>query len=861
MSRTPSLVLRSLLARPSRTLLTTFGIALGVAVILAISITNLSTIEAVTALFNEASGKANLVVTSSNAGKQGFPADILRRITTVANVKAAIPSLRAETLLADEVSPDQVGMSFFGAVASRLVLYGIDPTLDTQVREYQVVAGQFLPGDLDTYNIVLVKDYANENEIQLGDDVELVTPGGVDTFRVVGLISREGAGQINNGAFGVVPLGVAQTTFDRAGELDQIDILATAQAASGVGLDDLKAVLQARLGDEYAVIYPAAQGKRVTQMLDVYRIGLSFFSVIALFVGTFLIYNAFSMTVIERTREIGVLRAVGMTRRQVMRQILTEAGILGVVGAILGVVGGFLLSYGFIRVMEYVLAQEVRDIRVPLDGLVTSVSVGMFATLVAAAIPVWQAGHVSPLEAVRIRGSSREGWVMRHGWILGAALVLVSFILLYDNPLPAAIREQLANSAVFTLFVGATLLIPVTVGAWERLARPLVRRVYGNEGQLGSSNIQRAKLRTTLTVAALMVGVAMLLSIQAMTDAFKHDIQAWIDVYIGGDLYIHSSLPMRTEFGARLEAVEGAAAVTPIRYLDVAVLKPGGGEEDVAFMAVDPPSYRRVTSFVFAANQGDPDQLMDRLAAGDVVFVSSVLAGKYELQQGDMLRLKTRRGQRDFEVGAVVVDFYNQGLVIEGSYRDMQRYFQVGDTSVFLMKLQPGHATQAVEDRIDRLYGKSRHLTIESNEAIKARVLRLTVQSFSLFDVVAVIGIVVASLGVVNTLTMNVLERTQEIGMLRGVGMTRRQISKMILAEAAMMGGIGGIFGLGFGLFLSRLFLTSAATMQGYNLTYVVPTQGIVIGLLISLLVSQLAAVWPARRAASVGIIEAIQYE
>jgi putative ABC transport system permease protein len=127
--------------------------------------------------------------------------------------------------------------------------------------------------------------------------------------------------------------------------------------------------------------------------------------------------------------------------------------------------------------------------------------------------------------------------------------------------------------------------------------------------------------------------------------------------------------------------------------------------------------------------------------------------------------------------------------------------------------------------------------------------------------VVALIGMIVASLGVVNTLTMNVLERTQEIGMLRAVGMTQGQVSKMILAEAGTMGVIGGIFGLVFGLFLSRLFLTSASTMQGYNLTYVVPTKGIVVGLLISILLSQVAAIWPARRAARINIIEAIQYE
>jgi putative ABC transport system permease protein len=215
----------------------------------------------------------------------------------------------------------------------------------------------------------------------------------------------------------------------------------------------------------------------------------------------------------------------------------------------------------------------------------------------------------------------------------------------------------------------------------------------------------------------------------------------------------------------------------------------------------------------------------------------------------------------EFEVAGVVIDFMNRGMVVEGSWTDLRRYFGINDVSAFLVKLQDGEDLAAAEQRIETLYGVRYHLTMESNESIKERVLTLVGQAFSLFDVVALIGMIVASLGVVNTLTMNVLERTKEIGMLRGVGMTRRQVAKMILAEAGMIGAVGGVFGLAFGLFLSHLFLTSPSTMQGYKLTYVVPTEGILIGLLLALLISQIAALWPARRAAGIRIVEAIQYE
>jgi putative ABC transport system permease protein len=215
----------------------------------------------------------------------------------------------------------------------------------------------------------------------------------------------------------------------------------------------------------------------------------------------------------------------------------------------------------------------------------------------------------------------------------------------------------------------------------------------------------------------------------------------------------------------------------------------------------------------------------------------------------------------EFEIAAIVVDYYNHGNVIEGSRRDMRRYFRLQDVSTFLLKVEPGYSPEQVQEHIDRVYGDRHHLTIESNRAIKSRALNLTAQAFSLFDVLGLISLIVAALGVVNTLSMNVLERTQEIGMLRGIGMTRRQVRKMILAEAGMMGLIGGVFGLAFGLFLSRVLLMATEVMQGYKLTYVLPTEGILVGLLIALVVSQLAAVWPARRAARITIIEAIQCE
>jgi putative ABC transport system permease protein len=852
--------MRSLLSRPLRSALTLFGIVFGVAVILAISITNRSAMATIMTVFNETSGKAHLVVTSATSA-EGLPEGASRRSAALAGVQVAVPIVQAQSALADSQEGGQVDLRSFGSMTVGLLIYGIIPAQDSLVREYQLVDGRFLDAGEKAYEIVLVKSFAEDKDIAVGQDVAIRTPMGVESLRVVGLIAREGAGKLNNGAFGVVPLATVQDVFGRGTDIDQIDIVAQPGSDDTRSLDLLKEELQARLGDGYLVTYPAARGRRVAQMLDGYQIGLSMFSAIALFVGAFLIFNTFSMTVVERTREIGMTRALGMTRQQVMLQILAEASILAASGVIVGVGAGLLLSRGLTQVMALMLAQEVQSVPVPIiEGVLPSVLVGVVVTLLAASIPAWQASRISPLEALRVRSQERRNWFIERGWMAGLGLLFLS-LAFYALPINSARQSGLQSLGVLGLLLSGVLLIPATVNVWHRVLRGGIGKVYGNEGRIGSGNIERSKSRTTLTVAALMIGVAMVLSIRAISDAFATDITDWMEKYVGGDLLVTSDVAMRPDLARGLEAMPGVQAVTPIRYFDVTLRTGPSDAEEIAFAAIEPETYTAVTGYTFAADQGDPKALMEQLARGDSVFVSSILAEQHGLKQGDDIYLETRRGRQAFNVAATIVDYFNQGLVIHGSWRDMRRYFGHNDVSAFLVKLQPGYLYADVAQRLDDLYATRRHLTIESNEGLRNQASGLLAQTSIMFDVLALIAMIVAAFGIVNTLTMNVLERTREIGMLRSLGMTRWQIGKMLLAEAGTMGVIGGVFGLVFGLLLSRTLLDSINAMTGYGLSFVLPVDGIIVGLVLSLVVSQLAALWPARRAARLRIIDAIQFE
>ena len=352
----------------------------------------------------------------------------------------------------------------------------------------------------------------------------------------------------------------------------------------------------------------------------------------------------------------------------------------------------------------------------------------------------------------------------------------------------------------------------------------------------------------------------MIVVTRTITDSFRGDLETWVRAYIGGDLFITSSSEMDASLGRQLEVVPGVAAVAPVRYLETAWAR-AEGDVPLMLMATDPQAYARVTRFALADASQDQRQVVAQLDAGDSVLISGVVAEKYGVTVGDTVILRTARGPRDFRIAGQIVDFSNQGLVVQTSWLDMRKYFGQSRASVFLVKVQSGASIANVRQDIDEAYGRRYHLTIESNVALVQRVLQLMEQASGMFDVMALIAMLVAAFGVVNTLTVSVIERTQEIGMLRSVGMTGRQVVSMVLAEAGLMGLVGGGLGIVLGLLLSRIFLLAMGAMSGYRLTFVIPWQGLLAGLLSAWLVTQLAAALPARRAIRIRLLEAIQYE
>lgn len=845
------LAFRNLWVRKTRTLITASGILLGVSAMLAVSVMSASTAQSLKDFFAQSSGRANLTISDAGRSGEGFPYRTLHRVQSFTGVGDAVAMTTNRVLLLAKDKP------------VTLTVIGIDPETDRRVRTYKIVSGRFLWPREKAHNILLVAKYAADHKVALGDTLTLALPSGADEkFTVIGLIGDEGAGRLNSGSVGFVNLGVAETVFERGSRLDQIDLVAQLDLANASErLKALKDDLQNTLGDKYVVAFPAATGESVSQALSGLNMGLGIFSVIALFVGMLLIYNTFAMTVAERTREIGMLRSLGATKRQVLSLVMSEAAFLGVIGVGLGVGGGLLLSVPLVKLMGSLVGLPLESFVISTDGLIQAVVVGLITTLIAAFLPAWQASRISPTEALRARAGGREGFLLRHGWKIGLALLVVA-------TLDGANIIRLGEGAEFFMltFLGAILLMPNIVVLLERGGRGLIAAVYGPMGQLGSRNLGRSKARTSLTVGVLMIGVVMNVAIGAMSVSFKASMDDWINAALGGDFFISSAQPLRDDLERDLLAVNGIAAVTPERwlYIKTAGTTDANGfkahEDSILVIGIDPATRREVSTYQFTGGE-NADAALAELARGDAVFVSTMLRDRWKVKDGDTVRLRTGRGEHDFRIVGIIATFIQGGQSLTTSRRDLEKYF--GDTRVtmFTARKKSDTPSAEVETRLKNGIAKSKHLDIEAGDEFRQSIAAQIQQFFLLFDAMVWIAVIVGALGVINTMTMNVLERVREIGTLRSIGMNRGQLAWMILSEAGTMGALGSVFGVAVGLPVSTVMVTGMSEGSGFPVYYVFPGVAFVVGVVIALIVSQVAALYPTWRAGRINVIEAIKEE
>lgn len=795
-------------------------------------------------LFAESLSGIDVQVRASFDPELGFalpdrlPEDLLEDVRRVDGVAEAVPTVGGLFVLVGQdgeviggQGPPTIGGSW-ADVASPLV-----------IREGRPPEG---PGE-----IVLDSATARNNEIEVGDEVGVISIREPEPHRVVGLVQIGGSEGFGGATFAAFEFRAAQEIFGAESEIDTISIL----AEPGVSPQDLIDRLTPLLGEgvEAVTAQTAAEEQLATfkDALGFLNTFLLVFGFVALFVGAFLIQNTFQIVVAQRTRELALLRAIGATRGQVTRMVITEGLLVSLAGGFVGVGAGFGLAT-LIRQAFETLGGALPSSALQLRPrtLVVAVGSGVLITLFSTAIPARRAGRVPPVAAMREAFLPTGGRPLRAilgGLTTAVGAGLVAIGLTIELPTEQIPEIALVGAGAGVVFIGLAVLAP-------SFARPLARsigyplpRLGGAIGKLAQENAVRSPRRTAATASALMIGVALVGLVTIMAASIRATTDALVEDRFRSDLIIQpinfggAGLP--PALADRLEELPEIDTVTRIRRGPVKI-----GDE-VSFLGA--ADLARIAETIrFEVVEGSLDAI-----GPEGVAISTEIAERFGWSLGDRVNLAFRTGEAPFTVRALFVDEGPTAEIFIPLEAWDEHYVEPFDTSVFI-RLAPGVAGRdAVEAVVDDYPGATVLDQTEFRDQAVSQLDAFVMLIFALLALALVIGFV----GIMNTLLLSVYERTREIGLLRAIGTTRRQMRRMVTWESVVIAVFGAVVGTATGVIFG--WAVVVALGDGSELVLRIPIGQLTLGVLGAATAGVIAAIYPARRASRMNILEAIAYE
>ncbi len=833
---------KSLVARPLRTALTTLGIGLGVAVLVAALILNAALDASVERSVRDLLGRASLRVSALQ--ESGLSAATITAIAGTPGVTVAAPTLERRTFPLEAPS----GAAASGGAPDPLTVLGVDPAADAALHDRAITSGRWLP---DTGGgAVLSEGLASGEGLSVGSTITLLgsADAGPTAFPVVGIVAATRGDADPGGRVAWIPLASAQRLFGTAG-VTSVDVATAPDApVSGVA-----AALDRAITAEPWIL---ATADDLTGSLDAstvqFRLTVGLVAAIALFGGAFLIFNTMAMTVAERARDLGLLRAAGMTRGQVTRQVLGSALILGVGGVIVGLVGGVALA---ILAVAYLgpdgLPVALGQPAIPPVAPAIGAFFGIGVTLAAALEPALRAGRISPVAALTARLDQSADLRARLRWLLLVFLVVgAAGILLW----PGATTTPLGlvgPLAIYGLFLVVALASSWLVGPLGALAGLLARPFLPIEERLTRGSLVRDRSRTVLTVGALAVALGVMVALGGVAATTRQEATAWIDDVVPGDLLLTSVRPVGLDepVVADLAAVSGVARVSP--YARFSIASDGQRLDAAAVVGSDLLADGRLT-----LTAGDRAMALQALDAGGSVILPQALADRLGLPLGATLRVLSGRTVLPFKVVGIAARTMPgvAGASVLVGWREATDRLGVVGADGFAVRFAPGAASTARPALEEVARGNA--LQPLGRDAIAGSLGAAVDRLFALFDGLGLIALVVAALGITNTLAMNVLERVRELGVLRAVGLTRSQAWRLVVLEAAVLGLVGSVLGIAAGLGAGALLVA-----LGGGIAFTPGWGSVGAALVLGIALAMLAAAYPARRAARFAIVRAVTFD
>jgi putative ABC transport system permease protein len=848
--------LKGLLGRKLRAVLTAIAIVLGVAMMSGTYILTDTIQQSFHKIFAQVFSKTDAVVTGrpafslSNSNGQtyaspSFPASVLDQVKAVPDVSDAVGGVQDQAQI---IGPDGKAIVFGGAPTNAFSI----ENGNGRFNPLKLVEGAWPHG-----NEVVIDRHAQDHaHFQVGQTIGIQGNGPVEHMKLVGIIQLANASGIGGATLAGFDLPTAQRLFHKEGKYDLVYVA----AKEGVSPEKLAASLRialphdviVRTGDQQA----AKDTSDISSFISFLQTFLLVFAGIALFVGSFVIANSLSITIAQRTREFATLRTLGASRRQVLTAITIEALIVGTLASIVGLLLGFALAKGLSA------AFDALGFTLPKNGLVfetrtavVSLAVGILVTLVASLRPALRATRVPPIAAVREGATLPTGRFHRFRTIGAILVTVLGFAVL----LLALFGHGLQTKQILFLLAFGAILVFIGISlVATRLVTPLATAlgaptaaVGGAPGVLARENAQRNPQRTASTAAALMIGIALVTLVAMLAAGITANLTGAVNDIFRGDYAITAENNFTPIPIAAAQAAAKAPGVIGVASVRTGPAQVFGKTEQITAVAGDADKLLQVKWK--SGSQATYAEL-----GSDGAIVDDGYAKKHDLQDGSRFTLLTPTGKRlalkirgifkppagGSPFGPVTIS----GQAFDANYQNPQNLFS-------FVSMKGGQTDANLKALNDALASFPNAKAQTRQDFTNALLLGLTVVLRLLYILLA-LAVVISLFGIVNTLVLTVFERTRELGTLRAIGMTRRQVRRMIRYESVITALIGAVLGIAVGIALGTL-LAARLTFVAFSL----PVGQLIVFALLAVVVGIIAAIFPARRAANLNPLEALQYE
>jgi putative ABC transport system permease protein len=849
---------------PLRTVLTLLSVSLGVAAPVGLQSANQAVLESFQEAVLEVAGEARLEVISDTGS---FAEDIIIPLRGIPDVIATVPVLQ------EGLRHPSSGLAFSVLALDLLELERIKP-----VRRRDDRLDPSSPQWFETNAVLLGRRLADRLDTQSGRDLDLIA--GIDPQRlaVAGILEGTSGGSSVWDDLAVMDIAAAQELFGRVGEVDRIELL----VAAGQSLENIQRKVEALLPPSLHARRPAQRGEQVDAMIQAFRLNLLMLSLVGLLVGGFLIYNTLSFSVAQHRREIGILRAIGMTEPTLAGLFLIEGALFGIVGGVLGSLLGLALADRLVLLVGrtvtdlYVAVSPGTNIAVDTLPLVMrGLLLGTGFSLLGALGPSIEAARTEVVQALSAGGydSARPIRISRHVWS-GLALLGASAALSIVPPVGAI--PVAGYFSVLLLLIGFSFLAPLLIHlcAGRSLFGGLDRWRTHPRSVLPFLAVQtagRSPGRNGVTVSALMIGLAIMVGVVLMIQSFRETVEVWIDQTVVADLIVApGGWPYAGHEGGRdvliprawadrIAQTPGVEAVDTYRDLRIEL---AGRLRSI--VARDLALHAQRSRYLFT--NGDSGTILRQAITHRGVMISEVLATALHLHDGDEIVLPTPAGEQTVPVMGVFYDYATDGGKIVMDRSLFRAFWGEGGATVVPVYLESGADPEDVKRRLEAQFSgldrSSPIFTVIKNAELRREILAIFDRTFALTYVLEAIAVLVGVLGIVNTLLTAVLERQREFATLRAMGAGEGQVTGLVLWEALYLGVIGAVLGVASGLCLA-LLLVRVINKQSFGWTVQLTVSFSVLAQAVALAMGAalVAGYWPARWVSRQVPAEGLRYE